>query len=531
MLRALALLLFAAIAAAGPSDFLRYEGTKNGNRINLRTHAHAFGADGYRPVSPAWADVPFMLALSPQKEGKLKFRIALMDGGELKVKGNATTNGDETTVTYTFGSKDDALTVKDGTATVTMKIDAKRGLVKSARATIKCRLLRLGQEEQIDETWAVELHSARIHGAPGFQKAVDSAIDRGVEALKATQKPDGTYAPHKIYAIGTTALVTFTLASCGVPREDPAVEKAIAYLVSRMPRTTYDRAVALMALDRAYTPPGELERAHKRGLNEFKREVPAARREWAMKVAADLEKFASSPGSWAYGKRVGENWPDSSNTQYAVLGLRAAARLGYKANPRTWLGVLQHFRKMRGNEELKGSVSLVREGEAVTEGPTGKTRAAAKVKKKDGRGYRYRGNKTAATGTMTTAGIASLLIAREELLRLKYKVKPKVKSEIDRAVLGAWLWLDRHWAMARVPGHRPAHLRHYYYLYAVERAAVLDRVKRVGGNDWYFEGAAWLLDTQRTHGAWERPDAHDNVATCFALLFLKRATAPLTLTR
>ena len=132
---------------------------------------------------------------------------------------------------------------------------------------------------------------------------------------------------------------------------------------------------------------------------------------------------------------------------------------------------------------------------------------------------------------MTTAGIASLLIAREELLRLKYKLKPKTKSEIDRAVLGAWLWLDRHWAMSRAPNHSPASHRHYYYLYAVERAAVLDRVKRVGGNDWYFQGAAWLLDTQRKEGAWERANANDNVRTCFALLFLNRATAPLTLTR
>ena len=44
--------------------------------------------------------------------------------------------------------------------------------------------------------------------------------------------------------------------------------------------------------------------------------------DWAMKVAADLEKFASAPGAWAYGKRAGETWPDASNTQYAVLGLR-----------------------------------------------------------------------------------------------------------------------------------------------------------------------------------------------------------------
>jgi hypothetical protein len=51
-------------------------------------------------------------------------------------------------------------------------------------------------------------------------------------------------------------------------------------------------------------------------------------------------------------------------------------------------------------------------------------------------------------------------------------------------------------------GHVPWYKRHDYYLYAVERAAVLDRVKGVNGHDWYFEGAAWLRDQQKKHRTW-----------------------------
>ena len=133
MRHALTLLLLAAVAAAGPSDFLRYEGTKNGARVALRTHAHAFGADGYRPVSPMWADVPYILALSPHKDGKLQFKIALLDAGELKLRGEAATSGDEATVTYRFSSKGDDLTVEKGTATVTMTIDDTSGARRPRR--------------------------------------------------------------------------------------------------------------------------------------------------------------------------------------------------------------------------------------------------------------------------------------------------------------------------------------------------------------------------------------------------------------
>ncbi|MEE8105535.1 MAG: hypothetical protein V3T86_08390 [Planctomycetota bacterium] len=52
---------------------------------------------------------------------------------------------------------------------------------------------------------------------------------------------------------------------------------------------------------------------------------------------------------------------------------------------------------------------------------------------------------------------------------------------------------------------------------------MLDRVKRIGGRDWYSEGARQLLARQeREKGAW----GDDVVKNCFALLFLRRATTP-----
>ena len=53
---------------------------------------------------------------------------------------------------------------------------------------------------------------------------------------------------------------------------------------------------------------------------------------------------------------------------------------------------------------------------------------------------------------------------------------------------------------------------------------------RFGAHDWYAEGAAWLLETQRPDGSWLTANAKGGQGvwdTCFAILFLRRATRPL----
>jgi hypothetical protein len=130
---------------------------------------------------------------------------------------------------------------------------------------------------------------------------------------------------------------------------------------------------------------------------------------------------------------------------------------------------------------------------------------------------------------MTCAGIASLAIAREQL-QLAKKLTPKLGRQIGQGALGGWAWLDRHWAMDRHALH-PRGTWYYYYLYSLERAAVLDGVKRVGDKDWYRAGAAQLLARQKKSGSWDDQEKDQITKTCFALLFLKRATAPVVLTR
>ena len=65
---------------------------------------------------------------------------------------------------------------------------------------------------------------------------------------------------------------------------------------------------------------------------------------------------------------------------------------------------------------------------------------------------------------------------------------------------------------------------HYYYLYGLERVGVFLNTEKFGDHEWYNEGAEFLLGQQdKKEGKW----GNGTLETCFAILFLKRATAPL----
>jgi hypothetical protein len=70
----------------------------------------------------------------------------------------------------------------------------------------------------------------------------------------------------------------------------------------------------------------------------------------------------------------------------------------------------------------------------------------------------------------------------------------------------------------------------YYYLWTLERMAVIYNFGKIGGKDWYRWGAEVLLANQMEDGSWN--GEHQGVVdTCFALLFLKKANVAADLTK
>ena len=65
-----------------------------------------------------------------------------------------------------------------------------------------------------------------------------------------------------------------------------------------------------------------------------------------------------------------------------------------------------------------------------------------------------------------------------------------------------------------------------YFLWSVERVAVLYNLKKLGQKDWYLWGAELLVANQHADGHWQDGGYHgasSTIDTCLALLFLKQA--------
>ncbi|HKE02044.1 MAG TPA: hypothetical protein VKE69_13595 [Planctomycetota bacterium] len=262
-------------------------------------------------------------------------------------------------------------------------------------------------------------------------------------------------------------------------------------------------------------------------------------------------------GLWSYEQNPGTG--DISNTQFGLLGLRAAARCGVFADPKVWWASIDEF--LRGQEETGPSVkfSLPRSApngqiEAVeitaqqrcwgywfdrlgtiTDAPRA-DRAGGNHKLRPVKGFSF-----GASGTHAAIGIASLQIARDEMRRaLAKKPDDKLRATfaerepaIDRAIRDGIGWLAGHWTLEEDPGGGFP----FYYLYSIERAGQLVGDRILAGHDWYREGAEILLARQLKDGAWPSDvgivnavGAPDAVSTAFALLFLRRATAPTVIT-
>ncbi|HLG42194.1 MAG TPA: hypothetical protein VI643_02430, partial [Planctomycetota bacterium] len=175
---------------------------------------------------------------------------------------------------------------------------------------------------------------------------------------------------------------------------------------------------------------------------------------------------------------------DFSNTQFSVLGLRAAANAGANVPRTTWSRALELYEKLR----------IPKDGGWPYHGRTASAQA-----------------EPVSSGTMTAASLYGWLICQSSL-------NPRAaleKLREDEAYKGAFGFLEKRWS---VTGNGNA----FYYLYSLERLCMAAKAAKVGAHDWYAEGAEWLLARQAVDGTWTGSYSTE-VDTCLALLFLKRA--------
>jgi hypothetical protein len=93
----------------------------------------------------------------------------------------------------------------------------------------------------------------------GFLEQVNRAIRAGVDWLRRTQDPDGSWSSRngRAYPLGTVALGAHALLKGNVSSEDDSIRRAFLRLRGQPMTRTYDAAAVLMALEARYVPTKE----------------------------------------------------------------------------------------------------------------------------------------------------------------------------------------------------------------------------------------------------------------------------------
>ncbi len=427
--------------------------------------------------------------------------------------------------------------------------------------------------------------------APAQDKeTINQALERGVRYLKSQQLENGTWA-HTYN--GATSLCALTLLECGVPADDPAVQKAAKAVRKDMVGGThvYSISLAILFLDRlgepgdvaliealttrlleaqtAYggwnyaTPPvGEAEvrrlttatasgagtERRKPGETE-KREV----KDLAPEIQDQLKRLPARRAAFAAQEiRAGDN----SNTQFAILALWVARRHGLPVD-QALLETEARFRRSQNRADGGwGYMVSMGEGFGPGMGPlVGGDGPNPQGAKPDGlvAGSLPLGNRgIGSNGPMTCAGLLGLGLAYGAWNETTLRTDPKAGGSTRPGPAGGGgapkdpdkdvnvkLGLRALGACVGNPGGEVPTIgnnsrvgRAYYFLWSLERVAVAFDLDTIGNKDWYGWGCEILLANQDGSGGWTNGEYSEGCCdSAFAMLFLKRVNLLGDLTR
>ncbi|MEN1679128.1 MAG: DUF4159 domain-containing protein [Planctomycetota bacterium] len=317
--------------------------------------------------------------------------------------------------------------------------------------------------------------------------AVLGAIDRGVSFLKSEQQPNGRWNDAATLDGGATGLATLALLNCGLDAKDPSIAKALEALAKLSLNHTYTVALQTMALAEG-------------GPDKYRLKV----QQNVDYLEENQTRAGNRSGAWSYFKRGGG---DPSNTQFALLALYEAQRIGVRVDPEVWRRSNSYWRRTQNRD---GS-------------------------------WDYPGSSIGNSGSMTCAGIGALSIIAKALEEgdarvVDGRVRCCVQRQEDEAIDRALAWLGRNFSVRRNPaaGLGDTHWKHYY-LYGLERAGRLTAQRFIGDHDWYREGTAELVQSQdQLSGHWQgfgSSEGNRQICTSFALLFMSKGRRPVLMAK
>jgi hypothetical protein len=398
----------------------------------------------------------------------------------------------------------------------------------------------------------------------GARTKVRQAIQRGVAYLRQLQH-QGTwsYVKERIdkqsETIGMTALAALTLLECGVKASDPAVRKAAAAVrpVTVELTHTYSLALAIMFLDRLGDPEDVtlIESMAVRLLAGQSRQgswtyhcpavSPAEARRLAKHVKQHAELIAKGklPKQARKKRRTARDLPPAIVAQLVQINRQGLRYWNGDDNSNTQFANLALWIARRHGLPVDGALERVRSHYRATQWPSGGWTYSRQV---GGRatpilGGLAKGN--VPTAAMTCAGLLGLAVGEGAALERARRKNPDRKNPrklekdkfIAKGLTALSACIGKPLEVKEKGNRRGPYLhgqagRSYYFLWSLERVALIYGLRALDKKDWYAWGSEVLLANQEDDGSWRGEYAAGGADTCFALLFLCRSNLAKDLT-
>ncbi|MGE3804985.1 MAG: prenyltransferase/squalene oxidase repeat-containing protein [Gemmataceae bacterium] len=412
------------------------------------------------------------------------------------------------------------------------------------------------------------------------QQVVSKAIDKGMAYLKAHQQPDGTWGKggHKV---GYAAMCGLALLECGEPLKSPHIQMAAAFVRTHITKelpfkgaseltNTYELAASILFLDaliRAGEPKAHIE-GDKRLIQLMALRLIAGQKAtggWGYNCppwnqsqlgylyqVLDKMPKTNSPGDAPAAfqdPREKLKLPPQVSALAVMLDPEMIARVEAKDdrtdNSCTHFAILGLWVAGNHNVPMHRTMELL-------------VKRFRTFQNQDGSwGYQFNGGRSPQ---MTCVGLLGMAVGYgmglaqmgenkkpREADRLRYhqrswcikasessgftKSEPVKDPADEKALVNGFTSLTRSIGQAKnmldQRGNNVVPMQSLYYLWALERVAVLYSLPTVGDKEWYRWAAEMLLDNQSPNGGWEidgkYPGQSPEINTAMALLILRRS--------
>lgn len=295
-------------------------------------------------------------------------------------------------------------------------------------------------------------------------QGVDESVEKGVKWLKSMQNENGSYGK---WGLGSTCLAVIALLKGKVLNTEPAVARAVSYILNTQPLdSVYFRSLSIMALVANNEKTPEI----------FERVSSDVK--W---LVEHQEKNRDNEFFGGWGSVHDSETTESSKNQMAIVSLYAGVLWGMNVSQATLERAISWYRKKfnllnnGNNYESKDLYSII------------------------------------------IPGLASLKIIN--LLA----IKPEVKAEVEVMIDKVYDWLKKNYTthLAGVPDSL-----FYYYAYSLVTGCLIEPcLVCIGKHHFYADIASYLVSSQQPDGEWKgesEKKSTEVVHTSFAILALTR---------